>query len=104
MEVKPGLGARAPPLQVARGLDVVVQGAQERFLAVEGPPGSFLLTSSVLERTLRKWYRRNAYWYIAARSEAPRWRSSPSIRSIPRMASCCISSNAKTRAERCLIS
>ena len=27
-------------------------------------------TSNVLERTLRQWYRRSAYWYLAARSEA----------------------------------
>ena len=27
-------------------------------------------TSSILERTLRRWYRRGACWYLAARSEA----------------------------------
>ena len=29
-----------------------------------------LPTSSILERTLRQWYRRNACWYLAAQSEA----------------------------------
>src|SRR4051812_42391081 len=46
----------------------------------------------------------SACWYLAARSAASRRRSSPSTRSIPRMASCCASSNARTRAERCLTS
>ena len=40
--VEPGLGTHALPPQAARGLDMVVRGVQERFLAVEGPPGSFL--------------------------------------------------------------
>ena len=29
-------------------------------------------TSSVLERMMWQWYRCNAYWYLAARSEASR--------------------------------
>ena len=44
-------------------------------------------TSSVLERTLRQWYHRSTCGYLAAQSEAWRRRSSPSMRSIPRMAS-----------------
>ena len=61
-------------------------------------------TSSVLERTLRQWYRRSACWYLATLNAASRRRSSPNTRSIPRVASCCTSSNARTRAERCLTS
>ena len=41
--VEPGLGTRAPPPQAARGLDAVVLGAQEHFLAALGLLGSFLL-------------------------------------------------------------
>ena len=40
-------------------------------------------TSSVLERMLRQWYRRSAYWYLAALNAALRRCSSPNTRSIP---------------------
>ena len=60
------------------------------------------LALSVLERTLRQWYRRSACWYLVAQSEAWRRRSSPSTMSIPREASWRASSNAKTHVERLL--
>ena len=43
MGAKPGLGTRAPPPQAAHGLDAMVSGAQEHFLAAKGLLGSFLL-------------------------------------------------------------
>ena len=46
MEVELDPGARAPPPQAARGLDVAVLGVHEHLLAAAGPPGSFLLDTS----------------------------------------------------------
>ena len=43
VEVEPDLGARTPPLQAARCLDVVVEGALEHILAAARLPGSFPL-------------------------------------------------------------
>ena len=45
---EPDPDIHAPPLQAVRGLDAMVLGAQEHFLAASGLLGSFLLRAWVL--------------------------------------------------------